>query len=291
MYHFILFFLVVAAVICAALAVEVRCRVAAAGASALRVNRMNSRSRIGALSSVSALVLVVGLSACGGSSSSSDSTKSMPDVVGVQLDVALSEIKSAGFAGKVDVSGGGTFGVVNEANWQVCSQSPDAGQPLTGTPKVTVDRSCGGGSTETTALSNSTTTTAPSAVTLTVANNADLAALLAERNDCGDAVQQFAAKYPGATIEFDANIASVAQYGDTKTRFDFLVRGGDSSGAGSTGPNFKIANANTFDLNLTGPNIPAYVTEGNKIHIVGKVLEFNKTQCLFFIKPVSVSMR
>jgi hypothetical protein len=244
-----------------------------------------------ALGVLGAIVLVAGLSGCGGSSSSSDSTKSMPDVVGKQLDVALSDIKSAGFAGKVDVSGGGTFGVVNEANWQVCSQAPDAGQALSGTPKVTVDRSCDGGSTETTATSNSTMTTAPPSVTLTVANNADLAALLAERNDCSDAVQQFAAKYPGAMIEFDANIANVAQYGDTKTRYDFLVRGGDSSEAGSTGPNFKIENANTFDLYLTGPNIPAYLEAGNKIHIVAKVVEFNKTQCLLFIEPVSISMR
>jgi hypothetical protein len=67
----------------------------------------------------------------------------MPDVVGKKLDAAKADIKSAGVEGDVDVEGGGVFGVIQESNWLVCAQSPDAGAATTGTPTLTVDRECG----------------------------------------------------------------------------------------------------------------------------------------------------
>ena len=67
----------------------------------------------------------------------------MPDVTGKSLDVAKSDIKDAGYSGDVDVDGGGLFGVVVDANWQVCEQSPAAGATVAGDVKLTVDRSCG----------------------------------------------------------------------------------------------------------------------------------------------------
>lgn len=70
-------------------------------------------------------------------------TMVMPDVTGQSLDVALSDIKRAGFTDKVEVLGGGTFGVIDKSNWQVCDQSPAAGQAVTAQPRLTVDRSCG----------------------------------------------------------------------------------------------------------------------------------------------------
>ena len=87
----------------------------------------------------------------------------MPDVVEMQLDVALSDIERAGFEDEVEILGGGTFGVVDESNWTVCEQLPAAGEPLTGTPRVTVDRSCGGeeAAESTTTVAESTTSTAP----------------------------------------------------------------------------------------------------------------------------------
>lgn len=103
------------------------------------------------------LALLVGLAGCGGS----DPTL-MPDVMGRRLDVALSEIKRAGFEDKVEVVGRGTFGIVNKSNWKVCDQSPAAGQVLKGAPRVTVDRSCGDGATKSTdGVTESTTTTSP----------------------------------------------------------------------------------------------------------------------------------
>lgn len=256
---------------------------------------IESRFRRSSRAVAMAVVLAAGvtLAACGGSSGSSSESKSMPAVVGKKLDVALSEIKTAGFTGKVDVSGGGTFGVVNESNWEVCTQSPDAGEPLTDTPKLAVDRSCGGSSESAAAsTSSSAPPTTVSEVVLSAANNPELAAILADSNDCSDSIQAFALKYAGRTIEFDGNIANMVNHEEMKTRYDFLIRPGDFSTTRAVGPNFKFENVNaTYDLRLTGPNIPAYVGEGNNLHFVVKIVEFNKTQCLFYVKPVSTSVR
>ncbi len=49
----------------------------------------------------------------------------VPDVVGQRLDVALERISRAGF--EADVEGGGLFGVVEDANWEVVAQAPREG--------------------------------------------------------------------------------------------------------------------------------------------------------------------
>lgn len=87
-------------------------------------------------------VLVMGFAGCG-SDEGTAAAPTMPDVVGSQLDVALSDIERAGFEDEVEVLGGGALGVVVESNWQVCEQLPAAGEALTGEPRLTVDRSCG----------------------------------------------------------------------------------------------------------------------------------------------------
>ena len=87
-----------------------------------------------------ALVLLLSVTAC---SAAPEDAVLMPDVVGLRLDVALSDIERAGFSDDVEVLGGGVFGVVDESNWQVCEQVPAAGQGLTAPPRITVDRSCG----------------------------------------------------------------------------------------------------------------------------------------------------
>ncbi|MFT3797102.1 hypothetical protein [Microbacterium sp.] len=66
----------------------------------------------------------------------------MPDVTGKSLDVALSDIERAGLGDDVEVLGGGLFGVVEKSNWQVCVQTPVAGEIVTGKPRLEVDRSC-----------------------------------------------------------------------------------------------------------------------------------------------------
>src|SRR3954469_19530550 len=86
--------------------------------------------------------LILGLAGCGGSAQDAATKMVMPDVKDRQLDVALSDIKRAGFEDKVEVKGGGAFGIVDKSNWKVCDHYPAAGQPLESAPLLTVDRSC-----------------------------------------------------------------------------------------------------------------------------------------------------
>lgn len=79
---------------------------------------------------------ILATSACG-----AEDKVVMPEVVGLQLDVALSDIERAGFSNEVEVLGGGVFGVVVESNWEVCEQDPSPGEPVEA-PRLTVDRSC-----------------------------------------------------------------------------------------------------------------------------------------------------
>jgi beta-lactam-binding protein with PASTA domain len=52
----------------------------------------------------------------------------VPDLVGERLDVAEERLNRAGF--DPDVEGGGLFGIVEEANWEVVEQEPRAGVQL-----------------------------------------------------------------------------------------------------------------------------------------------------------------
>ena len=85
------------------------------------------------------VLLLLALSACG-----SGAPAAMPDVVGLQLDVAKSDIKGAGFGGDVEIVGGGLFGVVDDSNWVVCDQRPAQGEPVSD-PRLVVDRECASG--------------------------------------------------------------------------------------------------------------------------------------------------
>lgn len=69
----------------------------------------------------------------------------MPDVVGKRLDIATSDVERAGFDDEVEVLGGGSFGVIDESNWTVCSQEPDGGSVISAAPRITVDRTCDAG--------------------------------------------------------------------------------------------------------------------------------------------------
>lgn len=66
----------------------------------------------------------------------------MPDLVGKRLDIAISDVERAGFDGEVEVLGGGSFGVIDESNWTVCSQEPTDGSQISDAPRITVDRTC-----------------------------------------------------------------------------------------------------------------------------------------------------
>lgn len=86
---------------------------------------------------IAALLLVLGLVGCG-----AGRDMLMPDVSGKRLDVAKSDIKRAGFGSDVEVLGGGMLGVIEEANWTVCEQLPEAGAAMKDKPRLTVARTC-----------------------------------------------------------------------------------------------------------------------------------------------------
>lgn len=125
---------------------------------------------------------------------------------------------------------------------------------------------------------------------LTVANNKDLAALLAT-GDPSALGKEFVEKYEGRTIEFDGHIAHMMNHGTYKTRYDILVYAGDFNEA-SRGPSFRFTDVNIVsDLNLTGSNIPDTIGEGDNLHIVAKVAGYNTGGDLLLLDPISTEMR
>lgn len=94
--------------------------------------------RIGA--AVVGLAMVALLAACGGSAEPAPAA--MPSVIGERLDVAYSDLKAVGVEqGDIEVVGGGTFGVLDESNWQVCEQRPAAGGDIANV-RLVIDRTC-----------------------------------------------------------------------------------------------------------------------------------------------------
>ena len=214
----------------------------------------------------------------------------MPDVTGQKLDVALSEIKRAGFEDKVDVVGGGVFGVVVKSNWEVCGQSPAAGQALTAAPQLTVARSCGNETPAPTASPTETSSSGGGEI-LTARNNKAFAAILAVGDYCDSRIGEFAAAYQDRTIRFNGVVTNVAHAGSYKTRYDILLSPGNSVNA-TVGPEFKFENVNTVsDLNWTGSNTPDTVSVGTKLRITARVDHYNGTTCVFFLDPVSTAGR
>lgn len=261
-----------------------------------------------ALRVAAGVALVLGLTSCGSSDENAAASPVMPDVVGQQLDVALGDIEEAGFEADVDIEGGGTFGVVDESNWTVCAQSPEAGEDVTDPPKLTVDRSCDDGGD---AADESTTTpsetepgsTEPSTTSAppptepqpeevpTAASSPELAEILTDPDNCSSAIEAFASANGAKTIEFDGNISAVAPAGDDTTRFDILVVPGDYSETAQVGPTFQFRDVGTFDLNLSGPNVPDQVLPGDNIHVIAKVEDYDSSSCLFVLDPVSTTYR
>lgn len=87
------------------------------------------------------LIVSLAVVACGGGSS--DESVPMPALESKRLDVALSDLKAQGIdEDRVEVIGGGAFGVIDETNWTVCSQEPAIGESTEDKIRLVVDRSC-----------------------------------------------------------------------------------------------------------------------------------------------------
>jgi hypothetical protein len=223
----------------------------------------------------------------------------MPAVTGQKLDIAESVLKRAGFDGDVEVSGGGTFGVINKSNWQVCSQSPAAGQAVTTAPHLTVDRSCSD-----TSASPPPSTVAPLSPSdnptqaspepsgsegsgaLTQSNNPDFAALLAVGDPGDPKVEEFDTEYNGKTVEFEGNVADIASHGSAKTLVDVLVYAGNYSETSSVGPNFQIQGVSIY-------NLPPGLSKGDNIHVTAQVGAYDSTTQILALdpSPITVSIR
>lgn len=122
---------------------------------------------------------------------------------------------------------------------------------------------------------------------LTVDNCEDLAKLL-DVSDQGDSfIGEFAEKYDGRKIEFDAIVLDVQSYNGANTRFDILLMPGD----GVRGPYLKFEDVSaSYDMHWKG-NYPDYITVDLKLHCVAEVEEYNDNQQILFLDPVETSAR
>lgn len=146
-------------------------------------------------------------------------------------------------------------------------------------------------SSEPSATSAPTTPESAAAEVITPQNNREFAALLKRADSCDSANPDFATKYKGKMVAFDGSIVHMAPHGDYDTRYDFLLGPGDKGPNTGIGPAFKYEDVNISDLKLTGAEIPATVSAGDKFRFVAEVGEFNVKQCVFFLDPVSTEIR
>lgn len=127
--------------------------------------------------------------------------------------------------------------------------------------------------------------------TITIENNSELAYILSTKDEFDSKIQEFANKYAGEMIEFDAYTADVSKNEDYKTRFNYLIHVGDYSTTSVSGPNFQFHDVNYGDLNLVGDNVSETFGVGLNIHVIARVEEYNEISGLFQLEPVAITMR
>ncbi|APZ49930.1 hypothetical protein BW721_09975 [Jeotgalibaca sp. PTS2502] len=125
---------------------------------------------------------------------------------------------------------------------------------------------------------------------ITVENNEEFANVLGKKS-ADEQTSEFAEKYKGRTIAFDANIAYMNNHGSYTTRYDLLIYTGDYSETEVYGPNFQIRDVNISNLNLTGENIPDTIGMGDHIYLTAKIIEWDEERQLFRLEPVSTEFR
>lgn len=128
-------------------------------------------------------------------------------------------------------------------------------------------------------------------VNLTIDNCEDLKTLLIDKKEDYQLYASFAKKYKGKVIEFDGSIDNVMLHGNYDTRYDLLLTAGDFSTTSVRGPSFKFEDVNYYDLDLSFDDINLNKLTGKNVHIVAEVEEFNSNNCLFFLDPVSVTVK
>lgn len=235
------------------------------------------------------LAVLVAFVGCG-----SETNTVMPNVTGKKLDVATGAIKDAGVDDEAEVDGGGVFGIVEESNWEVCEQSPGAGQTVSGTPRLKVERSCDRTSTSTAAATTDDVAPAPekpqSESVLTPRTNADLAAVLKVSDSCEDEVATFADEYGGRTIRFNGSVVNLMNSAGYDTRYDVLIAPGSKGPSSTVGPAMKFEDVGISDLELKGSDVPDAIGEGDRFQFTAEVGEFRPGGCLLMLDPVSTEV-
>ncbi len=124
---------------------------------------------------------------------------------------------------------------------------------------------------------------------LTVENSRELAELLSSSGEDLEMNQAFFDNYNGALIEFNANIAFMAEHGDYETRFDVLIYPDDYSETTVIGPPFRVLDVNYYDFNLIGPDAPDSIMMGMNVRIVGKIVDWDDPS--FTLEIISTKVR
>lgn len=137
--------------------------------------------------------------------------------------------------------------------------------------------------------SKASQTATPTEQKLTVKNNADLAALLAAPEPSEKQQKDFSAKYQGRTIEFDGNITLLSSHGGDKYVYDVLITAEDYSPTHQVGPAFQYNGVSMAQLHLIGTQLS--VATKDNVHLVAKVGDYKATPNLFFLEPVSTTIR
>ncbi len=122
---------------------------------------------------------------------------------------------------------------------------------------------------------------------LTVDNCEDLAKLLGVSDQGDPFIGEFAEKYDGRKIEFDAIVLDAQSHNGANKRLDILLMPGD----GARGPYLKFEDVNAgYDMHWNG-NRPDNITADLKLHCVAEVVKYNDNQQILFLDPVETSVR
>ena len=123
---------------------------------------------------------------------------------------------------------------------------------------------------------------------ITANNNQEFAAVLSNNTDDDSSYISFSEKYNYQVIEFDGHIEYLGLAENYNTRWEVLIVSGDFTGWDSsyTGPVFK-----TRDFNIQNVGFEGLMETEMNVHVVARIEEYNQTQQLFYINPITITQR
>ncbi|MFI3173948.1 MAG: DUF4839 domain-containing protein [Bacillota bacterium] len=125
----------------------------------------------------------------------------------------------------------------------------------------------------------------------TIDNNQELNEMLNSKNWQGHL--DFAEKYNGEIIEFDASIVYLANHESYNTRYDLLIQPWDyvDANTANAGPIFQMKDINMTDMGIKDLFLPSFIVVGGNVKVKAIMKSYNETSELFEIKPVLVEER